>query len=67
MQNVALLYKLFQTFLALKQREIFTSYGANDCTMHLTNIYLFKVNNSNTRQLCEMCSNMLTVKTLERR
>ena len=30
------------------------------------NIYLFKVNNRNTRKRCEICSK-LTIKTLERR
>ena len=31
-----------------------------------TGIYLFKVNNTNTRTICEICSN-LTITTLERR
>ena len=30
----------------------------------LTNIYLFKVNNRNTRERCEICS-MLAVKTID--
>ena len=30
-----------------------------------TNIYLLKVNNGNTRKMCEMCSK-LTIKTPER-
>ena len=34
--------------------------------MYLTGIYLFKVNNENTRILCEICSE-LTIKTPERR
>ena len=33
---------------------------------HPFNIYLFKVNNSNTRERCELCSK-LTIKTPERR
>ena len=31
-----------------------------------TNIYLFKINNKNTRKRCETCSK-LTIKTPERR
>ena len=33
---------------------------------HPANIYLFKVNNRNTRKRCETCSK-LTIKTPERR
>ena len=33
---------------------------------HPANIYLFKVNNRNTRKRCEICSR-LTIKTPERR
>ena len=34
--------------------------------MHPAGIYLFKVNNRNTRTMCEICSE-LTIKTPERR
>ena len=36
------------------------------CTSYPTGNYIFKFNNSNTRTMCEICSN-LTIKTAERR
>ena len=44
-------------------------YQSNFATLQLVNpagIYLFKVNNRNTRTRCEICSK-LTIKTAERR
>ena len=35
------------------------------CIHFLANIYLFKINNINTRKRCQICSN-LTIKTAER-
>ena len=37
----------------------------SSCRIHPANIYLFKVNNKDTRKRCKICSK-LTIKTLER-
>ena len=41
-------------------------FDSSDKNEHPANVYLFKVNNKNTRKMCEICSK-LTIKTAERR
>ena len=63
---------LVRTYLLIVRAAFFTSLRnvAKDVmkVFHAnpTNIYLFKVNNRNTRKRCEICSK-LTIKTPERR
>ena len=63
---------LLRTYLLIVRAAFFTSLRnvAKDVMKvfraNPTNIYLFKVNNRNTRKRCEICSK-LTIKTPERR
>ena len=53
------------SFLAKQFSDIFLPTGKNICSksaINLGNIYLFKVNNRNTIERCEICSK-LTMKT----
>ena len=53
--------------LAIKLNFLFNKIRCiNCCVTNQANIYLFRVNNINTRQSREMCFN-LTIKTSERR
>ena len=49
-----------------KYFDVYTDKPFSYTTGHPALIYLFKVNNSNTRKRCEICWK-LTIKTLERR
>ena len=45
---------------------VFIYSRSSDKNENPANVYLFKVNNKNTRKMCEICSK-LTIKTTERR